>query len=381
MQRYHVNFPSYSSARATFLQLSLYQLTKPNFTTPKTAMANTGRPRGRKSHRTGSHQVSSQPTPHQQMALVNRNKGYAHPVYANPVYVKSILAPPLPHNHPRINEEATAHDDADLIMFRLDALSRFVNNHEFIENITTKRIHTRDVVPPPLFPALEVKPGEEVKPTDVYFGDLAEMKRQEQKLALTVAEPLDDAYLVAQDPQYVYQREMTTTLAETSPDALEAQLDTVLTEYKTKFNREYVAQYTPKRYLATIVTDVDEAPSDYDPKDVKINEKFNGELFGEFNNFDGGNDIDDMFKPPPLEMGQMPMNQMPLNQQMPMNQQHSINAANMPMAANGGTPSMAMGTPMSNASNIDQGGLMGDLINFDGDMGAFDDADFLNSMN
>lgn len=340
-------------------------------------MAQSGRPRGRKAHRSLSHQVASQLPQHQQVAQVARPKQYTHLVYANPVYVKSILAPPHPHNHQRTNEEATAHDDADLIMFRLDALLRFVNNHEFIENVTTKRIHTQDIVAPPLFPTPEVKLAEDRKPTDVYFGDLEEMKRQEQLLAQLAAEVPEDKYLITEDPQYVYQRAATTTLAETSPEELLAQLDTVLSEYKLKFNREYVAQYMPKRYLAKIVTDVDEAPSDYDPKDVKLqekeseNQKFNGDMFGEFNNFgDSGNDIDDMFKPQP----QMPMNQMPMNQQMP---QQPINAMNSGSMGNGGAPLMAM----NQSSNIDQMGVMGDLINFDGDMGAFDDADFLNSMN
>lgn len=130
------------------------------------------------------------------------------------------------------------------------------------------------------------------------------------------------------DPEYVYQRAQTDRLAEASAEEVELVLAEVEREYKHKFGREYRALGAPVPYSHRFGP-VDEAPADYDPakvvKAMPAPQANGGDLFGGFGDDKYG---DDMFK---------------------------------------GQGNMEMG--------------MGDLINFDGEIAGFDDAEFLNNIN
>lgn len=177
------------------------------------------------------------------------------------------------------------HDEADLISFRQDALQRFVTNHEYLENVTSKPIHSSKIVPPPVFPAeVKIENRKErstedieaqykaLKPEEVYFGDVELMR-------LKAAETTDDIEEPAFGDEYTYQKEKVERLKEltlklndeASFAELEKEYDSIVADYKAKFNKKYHSTGQQKTFsipLAEISADiqVQEAPANYNPR-------------------------------------------------------------------------------------------------------------------
>ncbi|KAI5951525.1 hypothetical protein KGF54_004599 [Candida jiufengensis] len=205
-----------------------------------------------------------------------------------------------PHHqqqHPSRNNSAikedggiTLHDEADLISYRNDALIRYVSNHEYIENITAKVIHSTKIIPPTLYPNLPKRNKEDystpMNPEEIYYGDLEYMKHVDGNLIknLKIMKSDDDPgftrYLF-NCPQYKVQQKRNSELEKLERDVhnkeslhkLEEKYDSVLKEYKSKFDREYVILPHVEQYsIPTSKLDpnlkVEEAPKDYDPRKI-----------------------------------------------------------------------------------------------------------------
>ena len=239
-------------------------------------MAHPGRPRGRMNKKTLQAQAASQA---EELARVQQQQAQraAQAQMGN-----------NPHQQAQsIKEEAGVqlHDEADLISFRNDALLRYITNHEYIENVMSKLIHSSKIIPPSLYPLLaKINDYENLKPEDVYFGDLEAMKYVENKLAEKLnqmnqeSDPSYVRYLFS-DEKYKYQREKMAELSELQNNLhdkdsltnLESELDNMLKEYKTKFNQEYTKKSAVSQYSISIDKisshiEVTSAPENYNPK-------------------------------------------------------------------------------------------------------------------
>ncbi|EMG50614.1 hypothetical protein G210_2062, partial [Candida maltosa Xu316] len=195
--------------------------------------------------------------------------------------------PQPPHGPGKEDPGIQLHDEADLISFRTDALVRYISNHEYIENVTSKLIHTSKIIPPSLYPIIpKISDYENLKPEDIYFGDLSAMKYVENKL-MNRLEAMKDItnnenvrYLVDSE-SYNFQKESQKKLAglqrnltdKESVTALEQELDKVLSEYNAKFKQNYkvvpaVHQYSISVDKLAPNLDVTSAPENYNPKSI-----------------------------------------------------------------------------------------------------------------
>ena len=141
-------------------------------------MAHPGRPRGRMNKKTLQAQAASQA---EQLARVQQQQAQQQAQRAAQAQMGNN-----PNSQQSIKEETGVqlHDEADLISFRNDALLRYITNHEYIENVMSKLIHSSKIIPPSLYPLIpKINEYENLKPEDVYFGDLEAMKYVEKKLA------------------------------------------------------------------------------------------------------------------------------------------------------------------------------------------------------
>lgn len=247
-------------------------------------MAQPGRPKGRPNKPKVQPQTNSLP-----------HSEYNPHIHGNSQYVPPQHAQPLQRNQPRLREEIIqVQDEADLILFRSDAVKRYTSNHELIENITAKCIHTNKIVPPALYP----KPKEttfikDVSATEVYFGSIVLMK-QKLEVYKNQIDALPAKYTLP--AEYTYQSQQTDKLADliTGPtDKLHQELKTLLQDYKSKYNKNYVCS-KQKKYSAKILKNVKQAPADYNPRYLnKFDQRKDYEMNGLFkDSHDNHDDVD-----------------------------------------------------------------------------------------
>ena len=215
------------------------------------------------------------------------------------------------------------HDEADLISFRSDALHRFVTNQEYLENVTSKHIQSSKIIPPSSFPSVpkrENVDGEELKkiaqnlkPEEVYFGDLKLMKIKKKLLGEEIDKLKHEKspYSIDRDREYTYRRENIDKLASLqsrlgtseSFEALETELNNVLEKYESEFNKKYTSISSVHKHSQPIndlthqTVHVTHAPENYNPRlinsfvSINNNEENNDQshdnLFGDEVNFNG----------------------------------------------------------------------------------------------
>lgn len=209
--------------------------------------------------------------------------------------------------HPQSMKEeppVQLHDEADLVSFRTDALNRFISNHEYLENVTSKPIHNSKIIPPPSFPLeqpLSLKSGRggpngekptqeqlktilsNLKPEDLYFGDLNLMIIRSQLFAEEIAKEKNNAKITdfTDDEEYCFQREKIKQLDTLqskitdikSVENLEVELESILAEYKTKFNKTYkeipsIAKLSIPIEEISKSIEVTKAPANYNPRSI-----------------------------------------------------------------------------------------------------------------
>ncbi|KAL6452173.1 hypothetical protein SBY92_001430 [Candida maltosa Xu316] len=249
-------------------------------------MAHPGRPRGRMNKKTIQAQAAAAAAASQAEQIARVQQAQAH-AQAQRAAAAHMGGPPN-HHHPQHQDPGIQlHDEADLISFRTDALVRYISNHEYIENVTSKLIHTSKIIPPSLYPIIpKISDYENLKPEDIYFGDLSAMKYVENKL-MNRLEAMKDItnnenvrYLVDSE-SYNFQKESQKKLAglqrnltdKESVTALEQELDKVLSEYNAKFKQNYkvvpaVHQYSISVDKLAPNLDVTSAPENYNPKSI-----------------------------------------------------------------------------------------------------------------
>ncbi|RCK67352.1 hypothetical protein Cantr_02923 [Candida viswanathii] len=305
-----------------------------------------------------------------------------------------------------IKEEAGVqlHDEADLISFRNDALLRYITNHEYIENVMSKLIHSSKIIPPSLYPLIpKINDFESLKPEDIYFGDLEAMKYVENKLVEKLnsmkqeSDPYFENYLF-KDEKYRYQRESMAKLAELQSNLhdseslakLESELDEMLNEYKTKFNQEYTKKSAVSQYSISIdkissQIEVTSAPDNYNPKLINsfINMNNSGANESQNNNMDSSNNDSGNFNNEELNGFQfngnidtskfsgfngIPMNQFDSNFGLSMNDSNNgstNNENNENINANSSAPTQGMTSPENIATNNSESNINTNASNND----------------
>lgn len=197
----------------------------------------------------------------------------------------------------RKEENVQLHDEADLVNFRTDAYSRFVSNQDLLENVTLKPFHTLVIAPPSSFPLHSkkkypdsasdddvLKALQELKPEELFFGDLRLMKA---KLLLSLKE-LDSAEKELEElsprvvfsEKYTFQAEAIEKLAALQRscndvealDTLGKVLEETLAQYKEKFSGTLEVQQEPYKKFSVPVSElapdleVKQAPPLYNPR-------------------------------------------------------------------------------------------------------------------
>lgn len=89
----------------------------------------------------------------------------------------------------RKKDKVPLHDEADLVNFRADSLTRLITNQDYMENATLKPFHTSHIAPPAVFPTHTKKAYEEkatdeeiealvksLKPEELWSGDIRLMR-------------------------------------------------------------------------------------------------------------------------------------------------------------------------------------------------------------
>lgn len=218
----------------------------------------------------------------------------------------------------RKEEGIQLHDEADLINFRADALARFINNQDYMENVTLKPFHASQIAPPLSFPVhsknkykesattedLE-KLLRELKPDELYFGDLRLMKVKEQVLAQELATLKKERAEQSADSVFSeetrFQSNAVQKLAKLhaacnnieSLEELEKGLEEVVEENNTKFHKNYVLQKAPYKKFSIPISEISSdlkvqtAPQLYNPRLIMsfmgMNDEPNGMQFNSEN--------------------------------------------------------------------------------------------------
>lgn len=231
---------------------------------------------------------------------------------------------PVPQARQPIKEPMVLlHDEADLISFRSDALHRFTTNQEYLENVTSKHIHSSKVIPPSQFPTTskhedtseeELRTvAQNLKPDELYFGDLKLMKLKNQQLVEEIdkLKQVPSQYTIDNDKEYTYRRDHIDKLANlqaklgtnASFEELETELSKTLEAYETEFNKKYTSMPSVHKHSQNIndlthdPVNVLRAPDNYNPRLISSlvsinnnpvgNPEDNADVFGENVNFDG----------------------------------------------------------------------------------------------
>lgn len=239
-------------------------------------MAHPGRPRGRMNKKTQQAQATAQA----QAAAQAQAQAAARSQAAAQAHAAA---------QSRIKEEpgVQLHDEADLISFRADALNRYITNHEYIENATSKMVHTSKIIPPRLYPQLpkrDVLDIADLKPEDIVFGDLQMMKLKQKQLQREILDLKQDtnvyyAKYVPNDSKYNFHSNAVDKLSELqskmynqeSLQDLENEVDKLLLEYKEQFNQTLHSVPAVKNYSVPVTSidrliQVTHAPPNYNPK-------------------------------------------------------------------------------------------------------------------
>lgn len=208
----------------------------------------------------------------------------------------------------RKEENIQLHDEADLVNFRTDAYTRFVNNQDYLENVALKLFHTSQISPPPSFPVAKSKKYsenaldsevekvlQELKPEELWMGDLRLMKA---KLVLSLQQvKQEEKELNELSPQtifsdlFLFQSEAIKRLAKLqrschdleSSEALEKAMEETLEQYKEKFGQTLEVQQQPyERKSIPVATlapgvEVKQAPPLYNPRLIMSFIDINGE--------------------------------------------------------------------------------------------------------
>lgn len=313
-------------------------------------MAHPGRPRGR-TNKLKYAAPPPQTLPHSE---------YNPHIHANSQYIPpQHRQAPVQTSHPRSREEVSiqVQDEADLILFRQDALQRYITNHEYIENITAKCIHTNKIIPPSLYPILPKRTDniEDLKYDEIYFGDVRLMLAKTRQIQGQIEKLKVDQFGLGDE--YTYQSLATDRLTELcqegSVETLERELEDILQEYTKQHSRNYIST-REKKYSIDLkkITNkpVQVAPSDYNPKLIDsflhINEEANNQ---DINTYENG-----MF----------------MNYNHPEYTNGSLNNMNLDIPKSGpmnnfnGDMNALFKDPAEDSGDVDD---MGDLINFDGD--------------
>ncbi|KAM9904997.1 hypothetical protein OXX79_002431 [Metschnikowia pulcherrima] len=198
-------------------------------------------------------------------------------------------------------EKFQLHDEADLVNFRADALTRFITNQDLMDNVTSKLIHTSRLAPPRSFPGNEGKnklyednatdeaimeAAKNVTPTQLFSGDLPLMRAKAKLSARELAESHEELEKVMDtsilSEKSSFQKRAVKRLADAqsqcsdaeSLEHLESVLERTLQEYKDKFKNEYTFDdRSVKKYslpLSELDPDADLklAPADYNPRSI-----------------------------------------------------------------------------------------------------------------
>lgn len=120
----------------------------------------------------------------------------------------------------RKEDDIQLHDEADLVNFRADAYTRFINNQDQLENVTLKPFHTANIAPPLSFPLHPQKKyaasasDDEVAqvlaklgPEELFMGDRRLMAAKMAQLARELADA--QAELQQQTPEAVFGADFT----------------------------------------------------------------------------------------------------------------------------------------------------------------------------
>lgn len=115
----------------------------------------------------------------------------------------------------RKDDDIQLHDEADLVNFRADAFTRFLDNQDQLENVTLKPFHTASIAPPLSFPvhlkkkypasATDDEVAEalaKLGPEELYMGDRRLMAAKQAQLARDVAAAHEA--LLQQTPEAVF---------------------------------------------------------------------------------------------------------------------------------------------------------------------------------
>ncbi|OBA23728.1 hypothetical protein METBIDRAFT_111907 [Metschnikowia bicuspidata var. bicuspidata NRRL YB-4993] len=208
-------------------------------------------------------------------------------------------APPADKDAFRARREASfqLHDEADLVNFRADALSRYISNQRLLDNVALSLVHTAQIVPPPSFPSrtsgdrLYAESASDaeleaavrgLKAADLYSGDLRLMRAKQRVLAqeLAAAELRADGVL---GPEARFQRDAVATLAAAqarcadadSLAALESALADTLEQARVQFGRRHELRANAVRKYAVAAHElapgaVQQAPAGYDARRAMV---------------------------------------------------------------------------------------------------------------
>ncbi|OVF09728.1 hypothetical protein A9F13_04g02233 [Clavispora lusitaniae] len=127
---------------------------------------------------------------------------------------RSRVGPAEPGTARRKDDSIQLHDEADLVNFRADAFTRFLENQDQLENVTSKPFHTDIIVPPTPFPAhvpkkYDAKASDDevasvlakLKPDELFVGDLRLMRAKQKQSAQDLAQAKEE--LQQQTPAHV----------------------------------------------------------------------------------------------------------------------------------------------------------------------------------
>jgi hypothetical protein len=191
-------------------------------------------------------------------------------------HMQRAAPPPVPSTLPKEEPAAKLHDEADLILFRADALARFVANHELMENVTLKFVHTSKITPPAAFPGRGGGAVAGLGPEDGCFGDVATMRARLELLEAEVAA----GRAPAPPSPPGFQREATAALAQLQQGLDSASAVGALAERAAAIERQLVAlgvryELTPAftRVRARLEVAVDRAPPGYDAREADREEE------------------------------------------------------------------------------------------------------------
>ncbi|SGZ57326.1 CIC11C00000000716 [Sungouiella intermedia] len=208
----------------------------------------------------------------------------------------------------RKEENVQLHDEADLVNFRTDAYTRFVNNQDLLENVTLKPFHTLAISPPSSFPVHSkpkyedsatdeevLKVLKEMKPDELFLGDLRLMKA---KMLLSLKE-LHDAEKEFEElsPKVVFSEktifqgaaiEKLASLQRSCNDmealeALNEAMEETLAQYKRQFSGTLEVQQESYKKFSVPVSElapdleVKQAPPLYNPRLIMSFIDINGE--------------------------------------------------------------------------------------------------------